>query len=152
MKDHYTTNSHYLTHTFLFRKVRMPFLNLGVKGLNQVHIWKQLPHLHPFSQCERFWMTGHILNKSSSNSSDISSDARPGDLSRLIHQIQQLVPFINWKGKCFVRRNERHEASGQYNWPGRTGPAEIRFSGVWSPFGSAPKWRIQVLLARRHVR
>ena len=34
MKDDYTTNSHYLTHTFLFRKVeRMYFLNLGVKGL-----------------------------------------------------------------------------------------------------------------------
>ena len=35
MKDDYTTNSHYLTHIFLFRKVgRMYFLNLGVKGLN----------------------------------------------------------------------------------------------------------------------
>ena len=35
MKDDYTTNSHYLTHTFLFRKVgRIYFLNLGVKGLN----------------------------------------------------------------------------------------------------------------------
>ena len=35
MKDDYTTNSHYLTHTFLFRKVgRMYFLNLGAKGLN----------------------------------------------------------------------------------------------------------------------
>ena len=34
MKDDYTTNSHYLTHTFLFRKVgRRNFLNLGVKGL-----------------------------------------------------------------------------------------------------------------------
>ena len=34
MKDDYTTNSHYLTHTFLFRKVgRMYFLNLGAKGL-----------------------------------------------------------------------------------------------------------------------
>ena len=34
MKDDYNTNSHYLTHTFLFRKVgRMYFLNLGVKGL-----------------------------------------------------------------------------------------------------------------------
>ena len=38
MKDDYTTNSHYLTNTFLFRKVgRMYFLNLGVKGLN---LWK----------------------------------------------------------------------------------------------------------------
>ena len=34
MKDDYTTNSHYLTYTFLFRKVgRMYFLILGVKGL-----------------------------------------------------------------------------------------------------------------------
>ena len=34
MKDDYNTNSHYLTYTFLFRKVgRMYFLNLGVKGL-----------------------------------------------------------------------------------------------------------------------
>ena len=34
MKDDYTTNSHYLTYTFLFGKVgRMYFLNLGVKGL-----------------------------------------------------------------------------------------------------------------------
>ena len=34
MKDDYTTNSHYLTHTFLFRKVmKMYFLNLGTKGL-----------------------------------------------------------------------------------------------------------------------
>ena len=34
MKDDYTTNSHYLTYTFLFRKVgRMYSLNLGVKGL-----------------------------------------------------------------------------------------------------------------------
>ena len=31
MKDDYTTNSHYLIYTFLFRKVgRMYFLNLGV--------------------------------------------------------------------------------------------------------------------------
>ena len=36
MKDDYNTNSHYLTYTFLFRKVgRMYFLNLGVKGLMQ---------------------------------------------------------------------------------------------------------------------
>ena len=35
MKDDFTTNSHYLIYTFLFRKVgRMYFLNLGVKGLN----------------------------------------------------------------------------------------------------------------------
>ena len=35
MKDDCTTNSHYLTYTFLFRKVvRMYFLNLGVKGLS----------------------------------------------------------------------------------------------------------------------
>ena len=34
MRDDYTTNSHYLTPTFLFRRVgRMYFLNLGVKGL-----------------------------------------------------------------------------------------------------------------------
>ena len=34
LKDDYTTNSHYLTHTFLFRKVgRTSFLNLGVKGV-----------------------------------------------------------------------------------------------------------------------
>ena len=36
MKDDYTTSSHYLTYTFLFRKVgRMYFLNLGVKGLKR---------------------------------------------------------------------------------------------------------------------
>ena len=36
MKDDYNTNSHYLTYTFLFRKVvRMYFLNLGVKGLKR---------------------------------------------------------------------------------------------------------------------
>ena len=35
MNDEYTTNSHYLTYTFFFKKVgRMYFLNLGVKGLN----------------------------------------------------------------------------------------------------------------------
>ena len=35
MRDDYTTNSHYLTHTFLFRKVRrMYFLSLGVKGVS----------------------------------------------------------------------------------------------------------------------
>ena len=35
MRHDYTANSHYLTHTFLFRKVgRMYFLNLGVRGLN----------------------------------------------------------------------------------------------------------------------
>ena len=34
MKDDYTTNSHYLTYTLLFRKVgRMYFLNLEVEGL-----------------------------------------------------------------------------------------------------------------------
>ena len=34
MKDDYTTNSHYLTYTFLFKRVgRMYILNLGVKGL-----------------------------------------------------------------------------------------------------------------------
>ena len=34
MEDDYTTNSHYITYTFLFRKVgRMYFLNLGVKGI-----------------------------------------------------------------------------------------------------------------------
>ena len=34
MKDDYTTNSHYITYTFIFRKVgRMYFFNLGVKGL-----------------------------------------------------------------------------------------------------------------------
>ena len=34
MCDDYNTNSHYLTYTFLFRKVgRMYFLNLGVNGL-----------------------------------------------------------------------------------------------------------------------
>ena len=33
MKDDFTTKSHYLIYTFLFRKVgRMYFLNLGVKG------------------------------------------------------------------------------------------------------------------------
>ena len=38
MKDDYTTNSHYRTHTFLFRKVgRMYFLTLGVKGLKLFH-------------------------------------------------------------------------------------------------------------------
>ena len=36
MKGDFTTNSHYLVYTFLFRKVgRMHFLNLGVKGLIQ---------------------------------------------------------------------------------------------------------------------
>ena len=34
MKDDYTSNSHYLTCTFLFREVgRMFFLNLRMKGL-----------------------------------------------------------------------------------------------------------------------
>ena len=45
MKDDCTTNSHYLTYTFLFRKVvRMYFLNLGVKGLTHV-----MPHLTALS-------------------------------------------------------------------------------------------------------
>ena len=40
MKDDFTTNSHYLIYTFLFRKVgRMYFLNLGVKGLTY-NFWK----------------------------------------------------------------------------------------------------------------
>ena len=39
MKDDNTTDSHYLTYTFLFRKVRrMLFLNLGVKGLIAAHV------------------------------------------------------------------------------------------------------------------
>ena len=34
MRDDYTTNSHYLTYTFLFEKVeRVYFLNVEVKGL-----------------------------------------------------------------------------------------------------------------------
>ena len=43
MKDDYNTNSHYLTYTCLFRKVRrMYFLNLGVKRLNELEdeLWK----------------------------------------------------------------------------------------------------------------
>ena len=44
MKDDYTTNSHYLTYTFLFRKVgRMYFLNLGVKGLKSKRQGPQIP-------------------------------------------------------------------------------------------------------------
>ena len=41
-KDEYTTmNSHCLTHTFLFRKVRRMYLfNLGVKGLNKEKMYK----------------------------------------------------------------------------------------------------------------
>ena len=38
MKDDYNTNSHYLTYTFLFKKVgRMYFSNLGVKGLKTIN-------------------------------------------------------------------------------------------------------------------
>ena len=38
MKDDYTTNSHYLRYTFIFRKVgRKYILNLVVKGLNQIY-------------------------------------------------------------------------------------------------------------------
>ena len=33
MKDDYTTNSHYLTYTFLYMVGRTHSLNLGVKGL-----------------------------------------------------------------------------------------------------------------------
>ena len=41
MKEYYTTNSHYLTYTFLFRKVgRIYFLNLGVKGLKEQRNWE----------------------------------------------------------------------------------------------------------------
>ena len=41
MKDDFTTNSHYLIYTFLFRKVgRMYFLNLGVKGLKYAFEWE----------------------------------------------------------------------------------------------------------------
>ena len=37
MKDDFTTNSHHLIYTFLFRKVgRMYFLSLGVKGLKRL--------------------------------------------------------------------------------------------------------------------
>ena len=37
MRDDNTTNSHYLTPTFLLRELgRMYFLNLGVKGLNKL--------------------------------------------------------------------------------------------------------------------
>ena len=51
MKDDYNTNCHYLTYTFLFRKVwRMYFLNLGVKGLN-ANV-KKLGHL--LYTCEAF--------------------------------------------------------------------------------------------------
>ena len=44
MEDDYTTNSHYLTYTILFRKVgRMYLLSLGVKGLiNSIMVVKQL--------------------------------------------------------------------------------------------------------------
>ena len=42
MKDDYTTNSHYLTYIFLFRKVgRMYFFNLGVKGQKWDRIRRQ---------------------------------------------------------------------------------------------------------------
>ena len=38
MKDDYTVSSHYLSYTFLLRKVgRMYFLNLGVKGLTHTN-------------------------------------------------------------------------------------------------------------------
>ena len=41
MKDYYTTNSHYLTYTLLFRKVgRMYFLNLGVKRLRKGKVYE----------------------------------------------------------------------------------------------------------------
>ena len=40
MKDDYATNSHYVTYTFLFKKVgRMWFLNLGVKRLMRDATW-----------------------------------------------------------------------------------------------------------------
>ena len=47
MKDDYTTNSHYLTYTFLFktagRKCFLNLGNLGVKGLNRAsNIWAQM--------------------------------------------------------------------------------------------------------------
>ena len=36
LKDEYTTNSHYCTYAFLFKRLgEMYFLNLGVKGLTQ---------------------------------------------------------------------------------------------------------------------
>ena len=43
-KDDHTTHSHFLTYTFLFKKVgRMCFLNLGVKGLKFVLSFLQPP-------------------------------------------------------------------------------------------------------------
>ena len=53
MKDDYTINSRYITHTFLIytRKVgRMHFLNLGVKGLIHLHAdgaWLKKPRMKP---------------------------------------------------------------------------------------------------------
>ena len=41
MKNDYATNSHYLTYTFLFKKVGrilIYFLSLVVKGLKQTHV------------------------------------------------------------------------------------------------------------------
>ena len=34
MQDSYTSNSHYLTYTLLFKVVRMYVLNLGMKGIS----------------------------------------------------------------------------------------------------------------------
>ena len=43
MKDDYSTNSHYLTDTFLFKGFgECTFLNLGVKGLRGVYIYFKL--------------------------------------------------------------------------------------------------------------
>ena len=44
LKNDYTTNSHYLTYTFLFKKDgRMYFLNLGVKGLTDHSVSSCIP-------------------------------------------------------------------------------------------------------------
>ena len=65
MKDDYTTNSHYLTITFLFRRAgEMYILNLGVKGLLAFpffQIWSSIDHVSIVHLEEVFYTRSSLL-------------------------------------------------------------------------------------------
>ena len=57
MKDDYTTNSHYLTYTFLFRKVERTYsFNLWVKGLDKKNYIDLEEFFHKTSPASRCWI------------------------------------------------------------------------------------------------
>ena len=64
MKVDYTTNSHYLTYTFLFKRLgECAFLNLGVKGLSQTAISSVLHTYHGQSKTRTMKLKFITANK-----------------------------------------------------------------------------------------